>query len=292
MKNKGGMNLTNLFEEENFLKYQDEIKFLINSEIRLKILGCLYNSSASIKQIEEKTNYSYSSILDNINKLEQKKFIFSIDDKFYLYNQTRLKLTNILYFNKSAKFLRDQSDYLNQCLVDIRSDTIKDLSSLEGSRLIESNNIDLFKATEIFQRSLMGFKFLKGIFPYFHPKHDDIISYWIDNDCTVELILPDEVSEAVKKFIIDYVPKSPGVKNRFVKLKPNDHNIQLAFTVSDKCVVFANYTKSGQFNQNAVLVSTNPEAITFGLKLYEEYERLCGPYVSLKDLIYPNGRRG
>ena len=51
--------------------FQEEMKFLINSEIRLKILGCLYNSSSSIKEIEEKTNYSYSSILDNINKLEQ-----------------------------------------------------------------------------------------------------------------------------------------------------------------------------------------------------------------------------
>ena len=68
------------------------MKFLINSEIRLKILGCLYNSSSSIKEIEEKTNYSYSSILDNINKLEQKKFIYNINDKFYLYNKTKLKI--------------------------------------------------------------------------------------------------------------------------------------------------------------------------------------------------------
>ena len=282
--------MTNLSNEENFLKFQEDIKFLINSEIRLKILGCLYNSSVSIKQIEAKTDYSYSSILDNINKLEQKEFIYSIDDKFYLYNKTRVKLTNILYFNKSAKFLRENADFLNRSLLDINVDTIKDLSALEGSKLIESTSTDLFKATEIFQRSLMGFKFLKGIFPYFHPRHDDIISYWIDNDCTVELILPDEVSEAVKNFIIDYVPKSPGVKNRFVKLKPNDHNIQFAFTVSDKCLVLALYTKSGQFNQNSVLVSTNPEAITFGLKLFEEYEKLCGPYVSLEDIIYPNGR--
>lgn len=282
--------MTNLSNEENFLKFQEDIKFLINSEIRLKILGCLYNSSASIKQIEAKTDYSYSSILDNINKLEQKEFIYNIDDKFYLYNKTRVKLTNILYFNKSAKFLRENADFLNRSLLDINVDSIKDLSALDGSRLIESTSTDLFKATEIFQRSLMGFKFLKGIFPYFHPRHDDIISYWIDNDCTVELILPDEVSEAVKNFIIDYVPKSPGIKNRFVKLKPNDHNIQFAFTVSDKCLVLAFYTKSGQFNQNSVLVSTNPEAITFGLKLFEEYEQLCGPYVSLEDIIYPNGR--
>ena len=61
------------FNEDYLNDFQEEMKFLINSEIRLKILGCLYNSSASVKQIEEKTNCSYSSILDNINKLEQKK---------------------------------------------------------------------------------------------------------------------------------------------------------------------------------------------------------------------------
>ena len=284
------MYLANIYGKENFLEFQEDIKFLINSEIRLKILGCLFNSAASIKQIEKKTNYSYSSILDNINKLEQKEFIYSVDDRFFLYNKTKLKLINILYFNKSAKFLREKSDFLNQSLLDIQIDAMKDLSSLEGSKVIESNNVDLFKATETFQRSLMGFKFLKGIFPYFHPNHEDIISYWVDNDCTVELILPDEVSEAVKNFIIDYVPKSPGIKNKFVKLKPNDQNIEFAFTVSDKCFVAAFYTKNHQFNQNSVLVSTNEEAITFGLKLFEEYEGLCGDHVSLEDIIYPNGR--
>lgn len=278
------------FDEKKFLDFQEDIKFLINSDIRLKILGCLYNSSASIKKIEEETGYSYSSILDNINKLEQREFIYSIDDKFYLYNNTKIKLTNVLYFNKANTFLRDNADFLNYSLIDINIDAIKDLSALEGAKLVESTNVDLFRATEIFQRSLMGFKFLKGIFPYFHPRHDDIISYWIDNDCTVELILPDAVSEAVKNFIRDYVPKSPGIKNRFVRLKPNDCNIQFAFTVSDKCLVIAFYTKNGQFNQNAVLTSTSPEAIEFGLKLFEEYEKLCGDYVSLEDIIYPNGR--
>ena len=282
--------MVNTFDKNNFINFQEDLKFLINSEIRLKILGCLYNSSASIKEIEEKTGYSYSSILDNINKLEQRNFIFSIEDKFYLFNKTKIKLTDVLYFNKACVFLKENYDFLNFSLIDINADTIKDLSALKGSKLIESNHVDLFKATEIFQRSLMGFKFLKGIFPYFHPKHDDIISYWIDNDCTVELILPDEVSEAVKNFIIDYVPKSPGIKNRFVKLKPNDHNIELAFTVTDKCFVVAFYTKNHQFNQNTVLVSTNEEAIKFGLKLFEEYEELCGDYVSLEDIIYPNGR--
>ena len=253
-------------------------------------MGCLYNSPASIKQIEEKTNYSYSSILDNINKLEQRKFIYNINDKFYLYNKIKLKIVHMLNFNKSARMLRENTIFLNDSLLDIHVDTIKDISALEGAKLVESNNIDLFKATETFHRSLMGFKFLKGIFPYFHPRHDDIISYWIDNECKVELILPDEVTEAVKNFIREYVPKSPEIKNKYVRVIPNDLNIQFAFTVSDKCLVLAFYHKSGEFNQNAVIASTSQEAIAWGLKLFDEYQSMCGDYVSLEDIIYPNGK--
>ena len=74
--------MASILENDDFINFQEDLKFLINSEIRLKILGCLYNSSASIKEIEEKTGYSYSSILDNINKLEQKKFIYSLKINF------------------------------------------------------------------------------------------------------------------------------------------------------------------------------------------------------------------
>ena len=278
------------FNEEDLNDFQEEIKFLINSEIRLKILGCLYNSPASIKEIEEKTNYGYSSILDNVNKLEQRKIIYSVNDRFYLFNKTKLKLIHMINFDKSARILSENVNFLNDSLLDIYVDTTKDLSPLEGAKLVESNNIDLFKATEIFQRSLMGFKFLKGIFPYFHPRHDDIISYWIDNECTVELILPDEVSEAVKDFIKEYVPKSKGIKNKYVRLIPNDIHVKFAFTVSDKCLVLAFYHKSGEFNQNAVISSTSKDAIQWGLKLFDEYQKLCGDYVSLENIIYPKDK--
>ena len=277
-------------KEQDFNHYHDEIKFLTKSEIRLKILGCLYNSSASIKEIEEKTNYGYSSILDNINKLEQRGVIYSINDKFYLYNKTKIKIINMLNFSKSMVFLRENSSFLNDSLLDINIDTIKDLSALEDAKLVKSNNVDLFKIINVFKSSLTGFKFLRGIFPFFHPKHEDIISYWIDNPCTVELILPDEVTEAVKDFIKRSVPKSKEVKNEYVRVIPNDINVQFAFTVSDKCLVLAFYHKSGGFNQSAVITSTSKEAITWGLKLYDEYKELCGDYISLEDLIYPKDK--
>ena len=180
----------------------------------------------------------------------------------------------MLNFNKSANFLRENVDYINDSLLDINIDSTNDLSALEGAKLIKTNNIELFKVFEIFKRSLMGFTFLKGIFPYFHPKHKDIISYWVDNKCSVELILPEEVSKAVTDFIKCYLPKS-NVKNRDIKLITNDINIEFAFIVSDKCLVLAFYHKSGEFNQHAVITSTSDDAIQWGLKLFEEYEKLA-----------------
>ena len=274
------------FSEEYFNVFQDEMKFLINSEIRLKILGCLYNSSASIKQLEEKTNYSYSSILDNINKLEQRKFIYSVNDRFYLYNKTKIKIIHMLNFNKSANFLKENVEYINDSLLDIYIDSTKDLSALEGAKLVKTNNLELFKVTDVLRNALMGFTFLKGIFPYFHPRHADIISYWIDNDCTVELILPDEVSQAVQDFAKYYIPKSK-VKNKNIKLIKNDINVEFAFVISNKCLVLAFYHKSGGFNQNAVLTSTSEDAIQWGLKLFDEYEKLCENYICLKNIDYP-----
>lgn len=273
------------FNKEYLNEFQEEIKFLINSEIRLKIIGCLYNSAASIKQIEDKTSYSYSSILDNINKLEQRKFIYNIDDKFYLYNRTKLKIIHMLNFNKSANFLRENVEYLNDSLLDINIESTNDLSALEDTKLIKTNNIELFKVIDIFKRSLMGFKYLKGIFPYFHPRHEDIISYWVDNECSVELILPEEVSHAVTDFIKGYLPKS-NVKNKDIKLITNDINIEFAFIVSDKCLVLAFYHKTGEFNQHAVLTSTSGEAIQWGLKLFDEYEKLCKNYVYMDDIVF------
>ena len=273
------------FNKEYLNDFQEEIKFLINSEIRLKIIVCLYNSAASIKQIEDKTSYSYSSILDNINKLEQRKFIYNIDDKFYLYNRTKLKIIHMLNFNKSANFLRENVEYLNDSLLDINIESTNDLSALEDTKLIKTNNIELFKVIDIFKRSLMGFKFLKGIFPYFHPRHEDIISYWVDNECSVELILPEEVSHAVTDFIKGYLPKS-NVKNKDIKLITNDINIEFAFIVSDKCLVLAFYHKTGEFNQHAVLTSTSGEAIQWGLKLFDEYEKLCKNYVYMDDIVF------
>ena len=191
----------------------------------------------------------------------------------------------MLNFNKSANFLRENVDYINDSLLDINIDSTNDLSALEGAKLIKTNNIELFKVFEIFKRSLMGFTFLKGIFPYFHPKHKDIISYWVDNKCSVELILPEEVSKAVTDFIKCYLPKS-NVKNRDIKLITNDINIEFAFIVSDKCLVLAFYHKSGEFNQHAVITSTSDDAIQWGLKLFEEYEKLCKNYVYIADIIH------
>lgn len=50
---------------------QKQIKFLINSDNRLKILECLFSSPQTIKSIQAQTNLNLSSISINVNDLEK-----------------------------------------------------------------------------------------------------------------------------------------------------------------------------------------------------------------------------
>ena len=54
---------------------QKDIMFIVKSEIRLKILTELNDKPQTIKEIVNKTKMAYSSVSNNLNKLEYKKHV-------------------------------------------------------------------------------------------------------------------------------------------------------------------------------------------------------------------------
>ena len=68
-----------LDDEYNYIdNIKKELKFLTNSKVRLKLLICLYDSELTVKELHEKTNLNYSSITNNLNKLEEFEYINKI----------------------------------------------------------------------------------------------------------------------------------------------------------------------------------------------------------------------
>ena len=269
-------------ELNDFKDIQKEIKFLTNSDNRLEILHCLLKSPQTLKEIHEKTGLNNSSISINVSSLESKGYVVNRNDVFYLTNASKIILTNIFYFNKSANFLDKNADFFNSHKLNhLQFNALKDMSSLENSELIESTSTDIFKTVRIFPEFSVGSKSIKTIFPYVHPQIIDLLNYWFENDVDVKLILEEDVSKAFIDLFNDFA--YDGESNCRISVKTVGRKLDFVLGVIDEGIILGFYKEDGKFDQNAVFISRDSEAVVWGKDIFEEYENLAPDYIILKE---------
>ena len=269
-------------ELNDFKDIQKEIKFLTNSDNRLKILHCLLNSPQNLKGIHEKTGLNNSSISINVSSLESKGYVVNRNDMFYLTNTSKLILTNIFYLNKSINFLDKNADFFNtHKLGSIKFNALKDISSLESSRLVESTPFDIYKTVRLYKEFGSGSKSIKTIFPFMYPQINELFNEWIENDVEIKLILEKEVSDAFIESFNNY--KFDKKSNSRISVKTVENRLDFALFVTDEVIILGFYKNDGKFDQNAVYISKEKEAILWGYGIFEEYENLAPEYIYLKE---------
>ena len=96
------------------------MKFLINSEIRLKILGCLYNSSASIKEIEEKTD-SLRNQLEEAWKIADESSEYEIKYK-QVKKDRDIMAANFDLFKLKFKRLEEENNVMTKKLMNFNKE--------------------------------------------------------------------------------------------------------------------------------------------------------------------------
>ena len=269
-------------ELNDFKNIQKEIKFLTNSDNRLEILKCLLNSPQSLKGIHEKTGLNNSSISINVSSLESKGYVVNRNDMFHLTNASKLILTNIFYLNKSINFLDRNADFFNMHkLGNLNFNALKDISSLESSELVESTPFDIFKTVRLYKE--FGFKSesIKTIFPFMYPQIDEQFTDWFENDVEIKLILDEDVSSAFVESFNNY--KFDKESKCRISVKTIESGLDFALFVTDEVIILGFYKNDGKFDQNAVYLSKEKEAIQWGRDIFAEYENLAPEYVYLKE---------
>ena len=269
-------------ELNDFKNIQKEIKFLTNSDNRLKILQCLLNSPQTLKEIHEKTGLNNSSISINVSSLESKGYVVNKNDRFYLTNSSKLILTNIFYLNKSINFLDKNANFFNEHKLDnLKFNALKDISSLESSELVESTPFDIFKTMKLYKEFGFRSKSIKTIFPFMYPQINEIFTDWFENDVEIKLILEKNVSDAFAESFNNY--RFDKKSNSKILVKPLEEGLDFALFVTEEVIILGFYKNDGKFDQNAVYISKEKEAILWGNEIFEEYENLAPEYIYLKE---------
>lgn len=251
----------------------NDIKFLVKSEIRLKILSELNKQPNNIRGIVKKTKITYSSVSSNIGKLEKKNYITKTNKNYYVNPMTEVYFNSIMDFKQSVDLINTYEKFwdrhnLNQLSIE----SVKNITDLKDSQMIETTPIDIFKTHNTIKEQIMESKNVKAIFPYLHPEYPKLIENVLNNQGSVELIIPQNI---FKEFILRMDRKTRNIAENNKKLRvykyKDDLNIYLA--LCDNNISLGLFKNDGSFDQNRILISDNHRSNVWAGELFEHVKK-------------------
>lgn len=253
-------------------KVNKELKFLSNSEIRLKILVDLYDGPLKVRDITRHSLLSYSSISSNLHRLCNEGFVEKSNNSFQLTNLGLIYISVLMDFQDSIAILTNYADFWLDHVIDSFSmDDLTKLSVLEGSELIKCNSTDIYKTHKEFKRTFKNSQHLKVIFPYLHPEYPKLIRRLVLKGIDVELIVPKNILMNFVKDIGKDVVKN-GIEQGNFTLKYIDEQIKIALAISNKFISIGLFKNDGTYDQNRLLLSDKEKAIDWGLDIFKSFD--------------------
>ena len=262
-------NLIKMYDE-----VKDDLKFISSSGVRLKIIISLTSGTKELKDLKEDLSIDTSNILHAIRDLEKKDIIFKQEDNYFLSSTGIIlgfKLVDMIKTISTVQ--KNKKLWVNHEISDIPQHMILRMGELYDSNLVESELIDIFKPRKNFSQILADSKNIKGISPILYQDYIDEFKLLIKNGKEVELILTPNIIKEIMNFMD---PESLSelrelLSKEKLKIWTTDHNIKVAFTVTDKFISLALFSTNGEYDTTKDLVSEHPDAITWGNNLFEFY---------------------
>ncbi|MDR2623112.1 MAG: DUF1724 domain-containing protein [Methanobrevibacter sp.] len=247
-----------------------DLKFLTNSQIRLEIINSIANSTKPIRDIHRETNLPYSAISLNIKHLEEKGFLQSSCHGHVLNNLTKIFFKEIVEFNRSINMINKFFDFFNDHkFEEIDEEFLKDIVSLNNSKIIESSLTDVYRVHNTIIKSISNSKDIYCMFNFIHPDYPLIFQRLVDDSVDIRLLLSENIYSDFKKLMKTEIADK-GLKNKNFNLKRFKNNKNLFLIGSKEFIYLGLFKEDNSFDQNRVLFSTNENAIKWGNDLFNK----------------------
>lgn len=252
----------------------EDIRFLAQSEIRLKILSELYEHPDNIRGLVNKTKITYSSVSSNINKLEENKFIKKVEKKYYINPMAKIYFKTLMDFKKSIDIIYNYDAFwykhnINQLSID----SIKNITDLKDSELIETTPLDIYKTHNTTKTQLIESENVKAIFPYLHPEYPELIETILRNGGTIELIVPRSIFKAIISPIDDKIKKD-AINRGKLTIYTVTNDLDLYLTICDEKMSLGLFKNDGSFDQNRILISEDKKSHEWAEELFKHVKHM------------------
>ena len=248
----------------------NDIKFLAKSEIRLKILKELDKKPNNVRGLVKNTQIAYSSVSSNIGKLEKKDHIRKVENKYHINPMTEVYLKTLIDFKNSLDIVNNFDAFWNKHdLNQLSITSIKRITDLKKSKLIETTPIDIYKTHNTTKNQILNSATVKAIFPYLHPEYPNLIGHVLKNSGHVELIVPKNIFKELV-FRIDEKVRKRAIKKGNLKVYAFRKDLNLYLTVCDESMSLGLFKNDGSFDQNRILIANDSKSCKWAQDLFEQ----------------------
>ena len=238
-----------------------EVKYLTNSLVRLKILATLYEHELNMKEMNNMTGLSYSSISSNMHDLEVEEYLYRESNRYFLSNSTKLKISNVLELNGIIKVLDEFFNILDKHLVDmIPEKSIAEMNLLGKANIIESDGFDVYKVYKYIADALTMADDVKCILPFYYEEFNDKLKDLCRENKNIELIVSDLVFETFENNSKISGLQSFSGKNNFLLI------------VTNRMMILGLFKEDGYFDQNRLLTSDDEDSIRWAVNLFKNFK--------------------
>ncbi|MBR4448144.1 winged helix-turn-helix domain-containing protein [Methanobrevibacter sp.] len=240
----------------------DDVKFVSNSLIRLKVLKALYEKPSNMKELSINTKLGYSSISGVLHGLELKKMVYRKSNKYFLVNLLKLQVKNILEFSVTVNLLEEIFNIIEDHAIEgIPKKSVEEMYLLGESKLLESDCVDIDKTFNFIDDTLAKANSVRCILPIYHENISSRLNDLISQEKFVEI--------KVSGSVFDAYEKNSKVKN--LSLFNGENNFLLI--VTNEIMLFGLFRKNAFFDQNRLLISNSRDSLKWANNLFLYFKK-------------------
>ena len=247
---------------DSYNAISEDVKFVSNSLIRLKVLKALYENPSNMKDLSIGTKLGYSSISGILHGLELKKMAYRKSNKYYLVNLLKLQIRNLLEFSVTVNLLEEIFNIVEgHDISKIPKKSVEDMHLLGDCELVESDCVDMDKVFNFIDDTLAQAKSTRAILPIYH----ESINYRL-NDLAIK---GNFVEILVSKSVFDVY--GPNSKVRNLSFFNDENNFLLI--VTNERMLFGLFRENGFFDQNRLMVSDSQDSLKWANNLFMYFKK-------------------
>lgn len=263
------------FDGQNDLEDFNLLKFVVTSELRLKLLFSLYESSKTIKELESEFNRKPGSISRGLNELKSCKLIQKFPNKLYAVSSIGFLLAkNLEHLMYTMESIDLNGEFLeNHSIKTISNKFLKELSFFNGATLVKSTITEFAKPINVYLDNIKNSTYICIILPVFSKIFMDAVSEaLINHDGYLDVITTKNIYDLVAKSDSDNIIKAL-LRDKKINFFIVDDLPNLFFTVSDVFASLFLFFDDVVFDNSEMLLLKDKSDLNDAYRFYRYFKK-------------------